>query len=403
VHRARLIESGVRRLASLHLWRAWRQWRSFAHQATASAAYEAARKRMAEDLAGEQSRFAGELGALHTALLQQKRKRADLLIGTWRGASQTAVFRAWRSLVAGKAERRERLLERCLRRLQHGGLWRAWRQLTTHAHIQRAGAGHEGKRQALLGQLTAVHANVARLRAKQIESVLHRWRVFTLARPFAKWRGLVLHKRAVVERALARLVRGRMWLAWREWRHQAHTESRRNDVLVLKQAFDENMRDARADAERLRAQARQQLADARRAQLAAVLGRWRQRIQAPAFAGWRQQVRESARRRQLVDRALRRMQHGAKWRLFALWRARSGQTGARRQKQVAALDRLTRRQERGELARMWRRWRRFAVVEAETQHHMHLALTFEVRFVRRCVACATVLDCASPANTSSCS
>jgi hypothetical protein len=157
-----LMRNSVLRLQNRSVWVSWREWTKHTE--------------------------AIKVNTLQSALTQNKRKQAEVLIKSGRTPCLKETFQTWRQFSTSRRHQKRALLGKTCVRISHASLWRSWRQW--HARVDAAHV--EQVRSNLvssnfkLAQL-ARHSNLKRAQLmsakKQVECIIP---VFIAWRTFAR-------------------------------------------------------------------------------------------------------------------------------------------------------------------------------------------------------------------------
>ena len=174
---------------------------------------------------------------LVTSVNQQKRKRAELLIATWRFRCLQPVYQQWRQTAHSERQHKKQLLEKYVTRLAHAELYRMWRQwhgFSKVTAVQDVEQRYQKQLASMQNQLLAKEESeltlkqslivekrkraqkiIELLRGQSQQSCFHAWHKYTLEER--------QRKRSLVNRAMSHMINLPLYSAWRQW--QSFTNS----------------------------------------------------------------------------------------------------------------------------------------------------------------------------------
>jgi hypothetical protein len=290
IRRRTVLTKTVKRLQNGKTWQAFRTWRNFVAQSNVA---------LLQQRIEEQSRHMEDTVRAH-----KERTRAGI-IRRWRTSTLTPAFKAWRAHVNERKQHADDLMNRTICRMRNGRMyagWRKWRQFVEQDRVDEVRSSMGKQMQALQEQLDQHHAS-------KIELVMRRWRHKTLVPAFDAWRQHIDRKKKrrkeLMDRTLKRFVNGAKWGAWRKWK-QAVEDEKVNEIRAAMQAESDQLRDA--------------LARTHGQRINALMQRWRNRSACSAFVAWATWARQRAeRRKELMDRTLKRMLQTKLWSAWRQW------------------------------------------------------------------------------------
>jgi len=307
-----LLGKVVLRMSNSQVWRAWRHWKGM--------------------IEGE------KLRGLKAALASEKAKRARATILSWRLRTCAPVFQAWRKWAREYKERKRILMGKVVLRMQHKGLWQAFRQWKQTVEAQKV---------ALMRR--RMNEMAGRDRRTRIENFLNRWRHKTLIPKFQAWRRFAHEhrgkKRILLGKIVCRMSNARLWNAFRQWKRCIEDDK----VSSL----------------------REQLVRHKRARAQQLIHMWRMRSLTPVFKAWRSFIHERhGKKRQLLAKVVLRMQHASLWAAFRQWsrwaeherinQVRNSMAYSLRAQKKRRLAALMSRWQKSTIVSTFRRWRVWA-------------------------------------------
>jgi hypothetical protein len=260
---------------------------------------------------------------------QQREKRVQLILKTWRLKGITQPFLAWKNYAKNRKEKKRVVLGQIVKRLAHGKLYVAWRQWLNVV-------GDHRKKHLQL----ALRSEKEKRAAKMIES----WRLRTCTPVFAAWKNYSAQRRATKKRLMAIVVRrlqyGKLDAAWRWW--GKYTEwSKLREV-------------------------RNRMNSSKKATADALILKWRQKSLSPAFQAWRSHVKARKNRLAvLMQLVVKRLQFGPIFVAFNQWQKVASSAKNKENKLVHStkqarklqlLEKITTRMQQAPLWRAWRCW-----------------------------------------------
>lgn len=313
-------------------------------------------------------RFAQQQADLLDEVARQKQRRIRDLVHKWRMAALTPFMLAWRTQVWETKAKKRQLLERCLSRLAHQHVHRAFRVWTNHVEAT---------------QVAALRARIQAEKLGRYNLMVRAWSRRTLTPAFLAWRTTAKanarRKKQLLRRVFARHSERSLATALRTWKdaavraaaaeavrtreteaaallkqHEVETArltaQHERQALALRSECDAQIvalesdlvaqttslqreLDEQTSALRMHLHAettslRLQLNQSRSSRLRATLTHWSHHLQSTPFRAWRAYAQDTRRarttveerRREAVEGLLRRMALHGKLRAMRQWR-----------------------------------------------------------------------------------
>ena len=224
------------------------------------------------------------------ALHGQKQLQIRTLVRMRSNYNFLPIFHAWRKITRDNKQGKVRSARKIFLRLiniQKAHAFNRWTAFTEDSRVAE-----------LRGQLLTSQDTLREHKVTFAKTLVNKWRKQHLTVAFQHLKDQVLQRRArkrdILDRTIRRIQHSQTWAAFRTW--QSFCE---------KQAIE---------------QLQEKLVEQKGKFASAIIQRWRLGSMVPAFATWRERVAERKnKKREILDRTCRRLQHSALWRAFRTW------------------------------------------------------------------------------------
>ena len=342
-----LLDKILKRLSNLQLFSGWRTWVAFTRASAVS---------------HMQARFAAHTAGLEAELARQKQARVKALIQRWRMSSLTPSFAAWRTTARASRARKTVLLSKVLHRLAHKELWRSWRAWMQYVESSKVHALQQQFEAQTSGLLDAHTAQLLALKKKRVQQLIESWRLRGLTPIFLAWRQTAhtgkMRKRELLDKMCRRLLNRELHAGFRSWLQWLEDSK----LHALRSALNSE----------------------KTKRVKALIVKWNRSTSIPVFQAWARYTRQTRtdrqkvaeRRRDILDKSLRRMVHLSKYQCMRSWlafvdgcklRDLQSRLSAQKDSKIALAARILQRWTSQSNKDVFRAWRSHASTQRQTR------------------------------------